>query len=228
MWQLTRTGSNVCIDVIVDSGGFYKLLQEVEISSSMRKLLPRTCDRFEEARFFVLLLASLEPCDANRDAANWCLGAYLAAYIGTDDAAKHDFEKNRERYDVTALAKEFWLKSNDPDPLLRDPLAINRLYRELRNIRVHFGENLVEVKTKMQLADIRMGIKTGLPRWYLRQPSTLNLDRLGRKGRRRHLSEFEIHTLREFVGGTPLIKIVSQTLYMLGWTIKEATRSHSE
>ena len=162
MWQLTRTDNNVCIDVIVDSGGFYKLLQEVEISSSTRKLLPRTCDRFEEARFFVQLLASLEPCEANRDTANWCLGAYLAAYIGTNDAAKHDFEKNRERYDVTSLAKEFWLKSNDPDPLLRDPLAINRLYRELRNIRIHFGENLVEVKTKKQLADISTGRETGI------------------------------------------------------------------
>jgi hypothetical protein len=42
------------------------------------------------------------------------------------------------------------------------------------------------------------------------------------------LSEFEIRTLKEFIGGTPLIQIVSQTLYMLGWAIKETTTSHSE
>jgi hypothetical protein len=141
-------------DPNIDASGFYELLQRTEIETSARKLLPHTYDLFEEARFFIQLLASLEPCDSNLAPANWCVGAHLGAYVSINDAAKYDFENLDKEYFGTVLQKEFYLTSNNPDPTSRDPVAINRLYRDLRNIRVHFGESLVEVKTSMLLPDL--------------------------------------------------------------------------
>jgi ribosomal protein S15P/S13E len=149
----------------------HEQLQKLQIDGSLRSLLPRACDRFEEARFFVQLLASLEPSNDNRDVANWCLGAHFSAYIGIDHASKHDIasDGSRDEYASTSLSKEFWLRSNDTNPWSRDPLAINRLYRDLRNIRVHVGEKLVDVDDRRQLSDISSGRQIGLLRWYLRK-----------------------------------------------------------
>jgi hypothetical protein len=57
----------------------------------------------------------------------------------------------------------------------KDPVAINRLYRDLRNIRTHFGERLLEAATTVHLADLHSDGQPGLHRWYLRQLETLNL-----------------------------------------------------
>jgi hypothetical protein len=119
--------------------------------------LPSACGRFEEARFFAQLLTSFEICEANQDAANWCLGAHLVAYIGINDASEHDFGVIGRQYKEAPLQKEFGLKLSDPNPFFRDPVAINKLYRDLRNIRTHLGERLLEVTTLMQLADIGAG-----------------------------------------------------------------------
>ena len=153
-WQLIPTIGDPCINPEADAKGFYGLLQRTEIEFSVRKLLPRACDLFEEARFFVQLLMSLEVCEANQDAANWCLGAHLVAYIGINEAAKRDFDFIEREYQETPVRGEFLLTSSDPDPFSRDPVAIYRLYRDLRNIRTHFGERLLEAATTMQLADL--------------------------------------------------------------------------
>ena len=168
-WQLIPTNGDPCINPDVDANGFCGLLQRTEINSSVRQFLPSACGRFEEARFFAQLLTSLEVCEANQDAANWCLGAHLVAYIEINDAAEHDFGVIGRQYKEAPLQKEFGLKLSDPNPFLRDPVAINKLYRDLRNIRTHFGERLLEVPTLMQLADIGAGRQeAGLSRWYLR------------------------------------------------------------
>ena len=112
-------------------------MQRTEIDSSVRQFLPSACGRFEEARFFAQLLTSFEICEANQDAANWCLGAHLVAYIGINDAAEHDFGVIGRQYKEAPLQKEFGLKLSDPNPFFRDPVAINKLYRDLRNIRTH-------------------------------------------------------------------------------------------
>jgi hypothetical protein len=122
-WQLIRTNQLPRTDPDIDASGFYGLLQRTEIEASART--PHTCDLFEEARFFIQLFASLELCDSNLAVANWCVGAHLGAYISIDGAAKYDFENLGKKYSGTALQKEFYLTSNNPDPMSRDPVAIN-------------------------------------------------------------------------------------------------------
>jgi hypothetical protein len=211
-WQLTPKNGNLCINPDIDTAGFYGMLQRTEIESSVRKLLPSACDLFEEARFFLQLLTSLEVCEANRDAANWCLGAHLVAYIGINDAAEYDFGVIGRLYREAPLQKEFGLKSSDPNPFLRDPVAINKLYRDLRNIRTHFGERLLEVTKHMQLVDIGAGgQEAGLSRWYLRDLKALNFDRL----RKRNVTEFEIQKITEFYNRTPLVATLCQSLVVM-------------
>ncbi len=218
-WQLIPTNGDPCINPNADSNGFYGMLQRTEIDSSVRQLLPSACDRFEEALFFVQLLMSLEVCEANQDAANWCLGAHLVAFIGINDAAEHDFDVIGRNYKESSIKKEFGLKSSDADPFLRDPVAIYKIYRDLRNIRTHFGERLLEVSTVMQLADV--GTDAGLPRWYLRQLKTLNFEQL-----RTPISEFEIHKIAEFYK-RPLVAILCQSLYVMARAINESAAALS-
>jgi len=175
--------------------------------------LPHTCDLFEEARFFIQLLASLRPCDSNLAAANWCVGAHVGAFIGIDDAARHDFE-NLGRQNV--LHEEFFLKSNDISPMLRDPVAVNRLFRDLRNIRDHFGQGLVELRTTMQLPDIAKKKLVGSPRWYLKPFDALRLDRLQKP----RVSEFELRKFLEFYMRTTLLQLLCQNMVVMASAIQ--------
>jgi hypothetical protein len=111
-WQLIRTNQWPRMDLDLDASGLYGLLERTEIETSTRKLLPHTCDLFEEARFFIQLFASLEQCDSNLAAANWCVGAHFGAYISIDGAASYDIENLGHKYYGTGLQKEFYLTSN--------------------------------------------------------------------------------------------------------------------
>jgi hypothetical protein len=199
-----------------DRAGFYSWLQKYQFDPQIREVLPRAWDRLSEAWFFVELLASLKPCDANRDAANWSLGAHISAYIGIDHAAKHDFASLGVDYAGTPLQREFWLRSNDSDPYWCDPLGVNRLYRDLRNIRVHTGETLVHIDDRKQKSDIAMK-RDGLPRWYLRGLNTLRLDRLFRP----QLSELEIHKINNFLKHEMLITFLSRNVAVMAMTVRE-------
>jgi hypothetical protein len=205
------------MDLDLDASGFYGLLERTEIETSTRKLLPHTCDLFEEARFFIQLLASLEQCVSNLAAANWCVGAHFGAYITINGAARYDIENLGHKYDGTGLQKEFYLTSNNPDRKSRDPFAINRLYGDLRNIRDHFGQSLVELKTTMQLPDLAEERRAASPRWYLRPLQTLKLDRL----KTRLVSEFELHKFSEFYEGTVLLKLLCQNLLVMATAINK-------
>ena len=158
---------------------------------------------------------SLEVCEPNQNAANWCFGAHLVAYIGINEAAKRDFGG---KYKETPPQKEFWLTSSDPDPFSKDPAAINRLYRNLRNIRTHFGERFLEAATTVQLADLHSDGQPGLHRWYLRQLETLNFGRL----KTRNFSEFQMRKFADFYRNTPLVAILCQSLYVMAKTINES------
>jgi len=99
-----------------------------------------------------------------------------------------------------------------------DPVAINRLYRDLRNIRTHFGERLLEAATTVHLADLHSDGQPGLHRWYLRQLKTLNFDRL----KTRNFNEFEMRKFADFYRNTPLVAILCQSLYVMAKTINES------
>jgi hypothetical protein len=211
--------TDVDITDVIDAGaGFYLWLKDFRLEPKLAGQFPGIYDRFEEARYFLESLVTLKPCDACRDAANWFLGAHLSAFIGIDDAARHDFTSLGREYTNTPLSNEFWLRSNDPDPSVRDPLAVNNLCRDLRNLRVHFAEKLVEVRNRILLSDITRGRDPGLPRWYLRQLDALNLSRL----KSQRLSEFEIHKLNKFLDHKPLVSFLSQNMMVMARTINES------
>lgn len=132
---------------------------------------------------------------------------------GIKDAGERDFAnlERRDDFATSSLSKEFWLGSNDPDPWAREPLAVNRLYRDLRNIRVHFGEQLVTISNRVQLGDLSDGRETGLPRWYLVHLESRRLDVLDN----RQTTEFEIHKLNQFLKHRTLVSFLSQNLMVM-------------
>ncbi len=200
--------------------GFYLWLQKFRLEAEVAGLFPGVYDRFEEARVFLEMLVNLKPCEAYRDTANWFLGAHLSAFIGIDDAAKYDFACRGKEYANTSLSNEFWLRSDDPNPWTRDPLAVNRLYRDLRNLRVHFAEKLVEVCDRPLVSDVAEGREPGLPRWYLRQLNALGLNRL----KNQQLTEIEIYKLRKFLRHKPLISFLSQNMMVMAGAIGESVK----
>ena len=219
-WQLNQVCTTADSDL--DETGFYEHLEKFRPDAQLAEQFPCVYDRFEEARFFLQLLACLEPHQTNCEVANWCLGAHLSAYIGIDDAAKRDFGHLGRDYENTGLAAEFRLASNDPDPWLRDPLAVQRFYRDLRDLRIHYAEKLVQVGSRRQLSDIEKGSGAGLARWYLKQLGIHSLSKL-RKTKLR-LSEFELRKLSKYLEPKPLISFLSQNMVVIAGAINEAAK----
>ena len=79
--------------MLSETAGFGELVEKLTFSDSLLRLLPATCDRFLEARFFARQAVSLEPRGALLNEANWFIGAHMTAVIGIRDAARDDFER---------------------------------------------------------------------------------------------------------------------------------------
>jgi hypothetical protein len=204
------------------SSGFGRLLDNVCFAPTALEKLPATCNLFYEARFFAQLAARVPAVTDQTNAVNWYASACITAMIAVRDAAKHDFAMlGREHaFDQSAIAMEFFLRSDNLDPALRDPLAVNRVFRELRNLRVHYGKPLVLLKTRVLESDIArnpsVGSNAGQPRWFLRPLAHTERKLLKKK----HLTDEEVDRFNKAVDTRPLATVLAQHLYVLSGAVE--------
>ncbi len=148
--------------------GFEDFVDKNEFDEKVKLVLPTTIDRYNESRYFAQLLSALEPSEANIPQANWLLSAFFSAVISIREAAEIDITSrgiSKSDFNKMDIAKEFYRPSHSPAPYENDPLAVNRMFRDIRNLRVHFAVSLVEVKDeKWSLLKIEQNIFLKLKR----------------------------------------------------------------
>lgn len=137
--------------------GFWKSVSRHVFPPAVISKLPRACDRFYEARHFVQLLRDLRPIEESFAQANWYIGAHLTAVIAIRDAGEADYRSVKSgSFYQTPLSREFYLNTDDPDASERDPMAINRNYKLLRNERVHRSRAVVCLEERVIAEDISL------------------------------------------------------------------------
>jgi hypothetical protein len=208
------------------SAGFRQSLPHLRWTEDEARLLPATTDRAREAEFFGTLAADTPPVAEYADVVNWHMSAFVSAVTGIRDACGTDFERlgRKAEFEQAPLAGEFFLSHVDPNPLLRDPVAINRALWDLRNLRVHYAIPLVELHTHKLDQDLYANPEAtaGAPRWYLR-PIKEDEIRLLRNAK---LDTTSAQTaFNRWVGRHPLPQLVFQHLCNLSIAIRSTAEA---
>lgn len=128
--------------------GFENQVITSEFETSELKKLPAAIDRFNESRYFAQQFSNLDAKEENLPQANWFLSAYFAAVISIREAAELDMLNlgySSQMFKNTSMAKETFMPSDGGEQSENDPLAINRMFKDIRNLRVHFALPLVNV-----------------------------------------------------------------------------------
>jgi hypothetical protein len=214
----------------LETEGWSEVLERLTFPPEVPRLLPSVCDRFEEAKHFLLLTSDLAADIANVQRANWYAGAHISAVIAIDDAVKADYGRGRKRLQDSALKREFYLRPGSEIAEDRDPVGINRAYRELRNLRVHYGERVVEPHARLTAVDLpsqpaEPPPPEPPPRWFLRpleRPAVDHLDAHSSQARKEPLLSPEQRArFNEFIRMRPFSRVAAQHLYVLGRSILE-------
>lgn len=197
--------------ILQETDGFSELVTHFKFADEVKKFLPNTLDRFSEARFFAHLAANIDAEISFSQEITWLTGAYLAAMVSIRDAAHIDFKKidKVSKFDESDIAKEFFLPTNSANRLDCDPLGINRAFRNLRNLRVHYSIPLVVLEPCVLLVDVGAD-KRDIFRWFLRPLDPVEQTWLSRGGKNGPLLETnEITRFNEWL----IHKTLSASLY---------------
>jgi hypothetical protein len=187
---------------------------------------PAACDRLREAWFFAEKVLELPPDEDNYPAADWYVSAYLAAFTGIRDAAASDFESAGlgESFQTSELATEFFLRSDARVALDRDPLAANRAFWDLRNLRVHYAVPLVALASRPLMVDISRAegdesvIARCTPkRWFMRAIDIVQHRRL----RSPKLGDADLAKWNEYMQDKPLLEGLGRQLWIKALLIVE-------
>jgi hypothetical protein len=209
----------------LETEGWWDHLFGLHVPPEAAELLPSVRDRFEEAKHLLRLTTDLKADPVNVQRANWYAGAHMTAVISIYDAVKADYVRRGEDPERSALRQEFYLEPGAKEFEKRDPVGINRAYRELRHLRVHHGEGVVELQARFIVADIPPEREEPPVRWFLRsleEPATRLLDK---RGGRPLLLPGERADFDEFTRTRTFSRVASQHLYVLGLTILEECQS---
>ena len=178
--------------------GFENQVITSEFEASELKKLPAAIDRFNESRYFAQQFANLDAQEENLPQANWFLSAYFAAVISIREAAELDMLNlgySHQVFKNSSLAKETYMPSDGDVPSENDPLAINRIFKDIRNLRVHFALPLVSVVNNVFVLN------------------TVTSESL-RKLRRAQVTEAEAVKFNSFIETGDLNKLLFQHLYI--------------
>lgn len=190
------------------------MVQEVGFPPPVVERLAACVDRFFEARFFLGELITLPVERDSLGPATWYLSAHLAAVISIEDAGAADFRRLgiEDRFRNSPLGLEFRLRSDDTDPITRDPLSTNRAYRDLRNLRVHHSVPLIELADRVLEPAIQANVlDSGELRWFMRPIQLSEHSQLRSKA----LTQREIERLNEYWRTRPLVSFLAQHLYTM-------------
>jgi hypothetical protein len=148
----------------LEARGFDLIVHQQDFADNTRMLFPKSVDRYFEACYFAHRFAELEPTVETVALANWISGAHVTAVSSIRDAARSDYRGRYEQlpFDDLPIAKEFFLSPSDPHPQQRDPVAANRVYGDLRNLRIHHGRPVVELRET--ILDQDLAVTSGAPR----------------------------------------------------------------
>ncbi|MCR9611964.1 hypothetical protein NB488_02840 [Vibrio alginolyticus] len=178
--------------------GFENQVVTSEFEGSELKKLPAAIDRFNESRYFAQQFANLDAKEENLPQANWFLSAYFAAVISIREAAELDMLNlgySRQVFKSSSLAKETYMPSDGDVPSENDPVAINRIFKDIRNLRVHFALPLVSVVNNVFVLN------------------TVTSESL-RKLKRAQVTEAEAVKFNSFIETGDLNKLLFQHLYI--------------
>lgn len=138
----------------------------------------------------------------------------MSAYIGIFDAAKHDVQKMYPhlKFEDTPLFKEMRAGPQNQDFLYRDPLNATKLYRALRNLRVHFAVPMI-------VLDIRELVSSE-PHWYVRliDPPTY------RMLERARLTDLDLMKYNEYLQKETIIDVFARMLGIIRENIDETAK----
>jgi hypothetical protein len=205
-----------------ETEGWRQLVDELELPHEVRTLLPSVSDRFNEARHFLTLACELPRHSSYLQHANWYAGAHMSAVISIRGAVKTDYRKLGLAHDNSALYREFDLRTDTDGGADRDPVAINRAYRELRNLRIHHGAMLVALESRPILLDVASHHEELPARWFFceLQRQAAPLDRwYAQKKSKPLLSSEDRRRFDEWTRTRTLARVATQHLYVLGRAI---------
>jgi hypothetical protein len=199
----------------------YKTVQHGFWPSGNRSLLPvadaalpSAADRYLESVHFAELALSVPPEREQAARINWYASAHMAAYIGIFDAAKHDVHKmhSHVKFEDTPLFKEMGASPQNDDFLYRDLVNATKLYRALRNLRVHFAVPMV-VLDKRELVSSE-------PHWYVRfiDPPTY------RMLQRTRLTDLDLRKYNEYLHKETIIDVFARMLGIIRENIDETAK----
>jgi hypothetical protein len=215
-------------DVQQDDHGFWKIASHLEFSPGVSAKIPRTCKRFYEARHFIELLSRLPVVEDSVDQANWYVGAHLSAVIALRDAGQADFEsaKRRESFKFTPLSREFFLESDTSDAFERDPMAINRNYKLLRNERVHRSVDVVALEERVLGVDVSIR-QPACKRWFFRRVTPAEHDRISRDPKNHAqdlVTPLELEQFNNYNEKRTLIAVAAQHLVVFHGIIEQTAQ----
>jgi len=197
--------------MVKDISGFWKLTKGISFTKQVLEVLPATCDRFNESRYFIKLLSELQEIEENLTEANWIISGHLAAVISILDAAEVDFDSAGRKWGKEIdIANENFLRSDTEISFDRDPLAINQAYRDIRNLRVHYAIPVVCLgKNKL----LELSGFTGISEtWYF---CKIYYKKHQKLRSRKKMGNNEIHNFNNYIQQKPLITLASHHLYIL-------------
>lgn len=201
---------------LLETSGFWHQLEKIDLSAVTRSL-PRTADRFAEAKHFLRFVIDLEPSAPHLSLANWYTGAHMTAVIGIREAAKEDCSTRSDAFKGLPIAQEFFLKPDDSDALQRDQVGINRAYREYRHLRTHFGYSIVCLESRTLLQDVADQVESR-PRWFLFSLEYQELAKLERP----QLTLEQRQLFIEFAKHKAFVEIAAHHLYIVGRALTES------
>lgn len=228
--DLLRSAAEAAIDAYTQHAdhGFWETVQQVEFSPDIQGKMPRTCGRYYEARHFLQLTRDLPPIAESTSRANWYMAAHLSAVVDLREAGEADFRTlKRGSFNQTPLFREIYLRASDPDASQRDPRAINRNYKLLRNLRVHRSVNVVALENRILEYDLDAG--TSAPdRWFFKRITPEEHKRIteDQDNRDRDLvTPYELERFNTYNEHRTAIAVAAQLLGVLSKVIEEtATR----
>jgi hypothetical protein len=176
--------------------------------------LPAATDRYSESQHFAELALSIPPAPKEAARINWYASAHMAAYIGIFDAAKYDVKKmhSRTRFEQTPLYKEMSASPQNENLHYKDPVNATKLYRALRNLRVHFAIPMIVLDTRKLVSNE--------PHWYVRlidPPTYKMLDRST-------LTDFDLGRYNEYLQKETMIDVFARMLAIIRENIEETAK----
>jgi hypothetical protein len=202
--------------LLIESRGWWEMLIELDFPDDFRLSFPYAYDRFIEAMHFIELVNRLEPSESNLSQANWYGGAHLEATVGVREAAQADFRaRGLPKFKYSSVAREFFLSPDADVSVDRDPVGVNRAYRELRNLRTHFGTSVLRFDNPILAEDLFSTAGqacVGRWRWFFALLTAPSVEHL----KEPMLSSEQRDRFNSHVRLCPFPAVASQHLYILG------------